>query len=215
MNGARPVVPADAGTRVRILRAAAALFHAHGFERTSVKQIAAAAGIQKSTVYHHFQSKQDLLFDILSHTVDMAMGGLLDIVRSDRAASERMRMAVRHHVVNLVNDLDNVACFVEEGKALGIEHREAYVAKRDAYERCFRQIIEDGMATREFRPLNVRLAGFAILGMCNWLVRWYRPDGSTPAEEIAAHLGELAVAALSRGHLDVPPQTATRVEAAR
>lgn len=190
-------VSVDPGTRARILRAAAALFHTQGFEATSVKQIAAAAGIQKSTLYHHFPSKQHLLFDILSHTVDLAVGGLQEIVRSDRPAAERLRAAVRHHVVNLVNDLDNVACFVEEGKALAPEYRAAHIAKRDAYERGFRQIIEDGVARGEFRPLDVRLAGFAILGMCNWMVRWYRPDGAMPADEIAALLGTLAVDALA------------------
>lgn len=189
--------PGDADTRARILRAAAALFHAYGFEGTSMKQIASAAGIQKSSVYHHFPSKQDLLFDILSHTVDEAIGGLQEIVRADRPARERMHLAVRHHVVNLVNDLDNVACFVEEGKALSPPHHAAHVAKRDAYERCFRQIIEDGIARGEFRPLDVRLAGFAILGMCNWMVRWYRPGGPNTPEEIASHLGDLAVAALT------------------
>ncbi len=193
----RATPPSDAGTRVRILRAAAALFHAHGFEGTSMKQIAAVAGIQKSSVYHHFPSKQDLLFDILSHTVDEAMGGLQEIARSDRPARERIRLAVRHHIVNLVNDLDNVACFVEEGKALAPEHHAAHVAKRDAYERCFRQIIEDGVAWGEFRPVDVRLAGFAILGMCNWMVRWYHPGGPNTPDEVATHLGDFAVAALT------------------
>ncbi len=207
--------PSDAGTRARILRAAAALFHAHGFEGTSMQQIAAAAGIRKSTVYHHFSSKQDLLFDILSHTVDIAMDGLLAIVRSDRPPGERMRLAVRHHVVNLVNDLDNVACFVEEGKALAPEHRAAHVAKRDAYERCFREIIEDGVARGAFRPLDVRLTGFAILGMCNWMVRWYHPGGPATAEEIAALLGDLAVTALAAGAAELRSEPAAAAEAVR
>lgn len=215
MRPARAGVPTDPGTRSRILRAAAALFHAHGFEGTSVKQIAAAAGIQKSTVYHHFPSKQNLLFDILSHTVDLAVGGLQEIVRSDRPAAERLRAAVRHHVRNLVDDLDNVACFVEEGKALAPEYRAAHVAKRDAYERGFRQIIADGMARGEFRRVDVRLAGFAILGMCNWMVRWYRPDGSMPAEEIAALLGDLAVGALTSRSPQSPVEQAAQMEATR
>lgn len=189
--------PNDVGTRARILRAAAMLFHARGYEGTSMKAIADVVGIQKSSLYHHFSSKDELLFEILQHTVDLATGGLQEIARSSRPAAERLRLAVRHHVINLVEDLDNVACFVEEGKALGPVHREVYIAKRDAYERCFRQIIEDGIARGEFRRADVRLAGFAVLGMCNWLVRWFHPDGPNTPEEIAAHLGDLAVAALA------------------
>src|SRR5574340_331795 len=150
--------PKDAGTRARILRAAAMLFHARGVEGTSMKAIAEAVGIQKSSLYHHVRSKDELLFEILQHTVDVATGGLQEIAQSRRPAAERLRLAVRHHVINLVEDLDNVACFVEESKALGPTHREAYIAKRDAYEQYFREIIEDGIARGEFRRTDVRLA---------------------------------------------------------
>jgi len=199
----------EESTRARILRAAAAQFHARGFEGTSMLEIAAAAGIRKSSLYHHFRSKQELLFEILRHTVDMALAGLREIAGADRPAAERLRLAVRHHVLNLVEDLDNVACFVEEGRALAAEHREAYIAQRDAYERCFRQIIEDGAASGEFAPVDARLAGFAILGMCNWMVRWYRPDGASTPEDVAAQFGDLAVAALGRGRANVVPPVTT------
>jgi len=184
------------GTRARILRAAAAQFHARGFEGTRMHQIAAAAGIGKSSLYHHFRGKQELLFEILRHTVEMAMAGLREIADSDLPATERLRLAVRHHVTNLVEDLDNVACFVEEGRALAPQHREAYIAQRDAYEGYFRRIIEEGAARGEFDPVDVRLAGFAILGMCNWMARWYRPDGPNTPEEVADQFADLAVAAL-------------------
>lgn len=187
----------EAGTRSRILRAAAALFHAQGFERTSMQAVAAAVGIQKSSLYHHFRSKDEILFEILRHTVDTASGGLEEIAAAPRPAADRLRLAVRHHVTNLVADLDNVACFVEEGKALPAPYREIYIARRDAYERCFRTIIDDGIRAGEFRPADVRLAGFAVLGMCNWMVRWYHPGGVHTPEEIAAALGEFAVGALT------------------
>lgn len=213
---ARAVSSPNGDTRTRILTAAAALFHARGFEGTSMKQIAAAAGIQKSSLYHHFPGKQELLFYILAHTVDLAIVGLQEIARSNRSAAERLRLAVRHHVINLVNDLDNVACFVEEGKALAPQHRETYVAKRDAYERCFRQIIEDGIRSGEFRRTDVRLAGFAVLGMCNWMVRWYHPDGPNTPEEVAGHLGDLAAAALvAHRPADIPAAARVTVEGSR
>jgi AcrR family transcriptional regulator len=130
----------------------------------------------------------------------MALAGLQTIASSDRPAAERLRLAVRHHIVTLVEDLDNVACFVEEGRALAPPHLEAHIATRDAYERCFRQIIEDGVRRGEFAPVDVRLAGFAILGMCNWTVRWFRPDGPWTPEEISRHFGDLAAAALGAAY---------------
>ena len=199
----------EEGTRSRILRAAALLFHTQGFERTSMQAVAAAVGIQKSSLYHHFRSKDEILFEILRHTVDAASGGLEAIAAAPRPAADRLRMAVRHHVTNLVADLDNVACFVEEGKALPASYRESYVVKRDRYEQFFRMIIADGIRAGEFAPTDVRLAGFAVLGMCNWMVRWYHPDGSNTPDEIAVALGEYAVGAL-RGGVIAPVPAAAR-----
>jgi AcrR family transcriptional regulator len=158
-----------------------------------MSDIADAVGFQKSSLYHHFASKQELLFEILSHTVETAIGGLKEIASSSRPAAERLRMAIRHHVLHLVEDLDNVACFVEEGKALEPPYRDQYLEKRDAYEDEFRRILEEGIASGEFRATDVPLAGFAVLGMCNWVVRWYRPGGPHTPEEIASSLGEIAV----------------------
>jgi hypothetical protein len=49
-----------------------------------------------------------------------------------------------------VEDLDNVACFVEEGKALEPPYREEYLQKRDGYEGEFRKILQDGIAEGNF-----------------------------------------------------------------
>lgn len=163
-----------------------------------MSDIADAVGIQKSSLYHHFESKQELLFEILNHTVESAIGGLKEIASSPRPAAERLRAAIRHHIVHLVEELDNVACFVEEGKALEPPYREDYLTKRDAYEGEFRGILEDGIASGEFRETDVRLAGFAVLGMCNWVVRWYRPEGPYTPEDIAKHLGDIATSGLIR-----------------
>jgi AcrR family transcriptional regulator len=186
----------DVGTREKILKSAASLFHRRGFEATGMSDIANAVGIQKSSLYHHFESKQKLLFEILSHTVETAIGGTREIASSHLPAPERLRMAIRNHIVNLVDDLDNVACFVEEGKALEPPYREEYLRKRDAYEGEFRRILEEGIASGEFRKTDVRLAGFAVLGMCNWVVRWYHPEGPHTPDEIASSLAEVAVLGL-------------------
>ncbi|MBI4279134.1 MAG: TetR/AcrR family transcriptional regulator [Armatimonadetes bacterium] len=188
----------DRATRARILKAAASLFRQKGFKATSMREIAQAVGVGKSSLYHHFSNKQTLLFEILAYTVDRAVCGLREIALSDRPAAARLRAAVAHHIINLIEDRDNVACFIEEGRALAPEHRQAYVARRDEYEYYFRRIVEDGIARGEFSSTNVRLAGFAVLGMANWVVRWYHPDGRLSGTEIANHFGDFAVRALTR-----------------
>jgi len=95
--------------------------------------------------------------------------------------------------VELVRDLDNVACFVEEGRFLEPTYLNAHLASRDEYERSFRRILSEGIAASEFRPVSVELTSLALLGMCNWVARWYRPGGDLDADGVAADFAELAV----------------------
>ncbi len=192
--------------REHILRVAAHLFRTRGYRGTSMRDLAEAVGFTKSSLYHHFRSKQDLLLEILQHTVDRAIRRLERIARSSLSPSERLRLAVENHIVHLIEDLDNVVCFIEEGKNLAPERLRKYIQQRDRYERFFRDIVQEGIQAGEFRPTDVRLAGWAILGMCNWVAKWYRRDGPYTAQEIAIHFGEFAVRALSRGYPVIWPQ---------
>jgi TetR/AcrR family transcriptional regulator, cholesterol catabolism regulator len=189
----------DEGMRGLILQAAAALFRRQGFERTTVRSIAEAVGLKKGSLYHYISSKQRLLFEILEHTLEESLPQLERIAAGSAPAAERLRDAVRLHILTLARDRDNVACFIEEGRWLAPEYRAAHQATRDRYEGLFRRIIADGIDAGEFAQGDVRLAGFAVLGIVNWVVRWYQPDGRYRAEQIAAQFGDYAVGALGGG----------------
>ena len=187
------------GMRASILKAAAALFRRQGFERTTVQSIADAVGLKKGSLYHYITGKQRLLFEILQHALEHSLPALERIASSPSPAAARLRGAVRLHILTLARDHDNVACFLEEGRWLAPEFRAAHQVTRDRYEGCYRRIIADGIASGEFAPTDVRLAGFAVLGIVNWVVRWYRPEGRLRAEEIAERFGDYAVGLLAGG----------------
>ena len=186
-------------TREQLLRAAAHLFREQGFHGTSVAEVASAAGITKSSFYHHFASKQALLAEILTDTVSRVTPAVEAIAQADLPAVERLRAAARCHVVELIHDQDKVACFVEEGRFLASDYRDAFVAARDRYEQSFRLILEDGVRTGEFRPMSVSLASLAVLGMCNSVVHWYQPSGQLDVDTVAEEFAELAVKSLLSG----------------
>lgn len=188
---------AERTTRSRILEEAAGLFRREGFNGASMQDLAAVVGITKSTLYHHFPSKQALLSEIVELTVNRVTPALEAIAEADLPAAARLRQAVMRHIVELIHDQDNVACFLEEGRFLSPEFRQSHVANRDRYEQYFRRIVADGIGAGEFRQMDVRLASLAVLGLCNSVAAWYRPDGSFEPDEIAEHFGELAVQALS------------------
>jgi TetR/AcrR family transcriptional regulator, cholesterol catabolism regulator len=186
-------------TREQLLRAAAHLFREQGFHGTGVAEIAAAAGITKSSLYHHFPSKQALLAEVLMDTVSRVTPAVEAVAAADMSATERLREAARRHVVELIRDQDKGACLVEEGRFLAHDYRDVFVAKRDRYEQSFRCILEDGIGSGEFRAVSVRLASLAVLGMCNSVVHWYQPSGQLDLETVADEFADLAVKAVLNG----------------
>ncbi|HZD23780.1 MAG TPA: TetR/AcrR family transcriptional regulator [Acidimicrobiia bacterium] len=188
-------------TRERILQTAAAQFRRRGFKGTSMQDLAREVGLTKSGLYHHFPSKEALLAEILETTVNRTYPAVEEVATSAAPAGERLRTVVYLHVIALIHDQDNQACFIEEGRHLTRDAMEAYVKKRDRYEQFFRRILEDGIEGGEFIEHDVRLVAMALLGMCNWIVRWYRPDGGRSPEEIAAVFSNLAIRALVDGHM--------------
>ncbi|GMQ84991.1 MAG: TetR/AcrR family transcriptional regulator [Acidimicrobiia bacterium] len=188
-------------TKERIRMEAAALFREKGFNGTSMAELAAEVGITKSSLYHHFSSKQALLSEIIELTVNRVTPLVEAVAASNLPIRERLGRAVALHTVEAIHDQDAIACFIEEGRYLAPDFMEAHVAKRDHYELIFRGMFEEGIASGEFLDQDVDLAVKAILGMCNSAVRWYRPGGGHTPEQIASEFAHFAV----RGALVPPP----------
>ena len=147
----------------------------------------------KSSLYHHFPKKQALLSEIIELTVSRVMPLVQDVAESGWPIRERLSRAVAIHTAEAIRDQDAVACFVEEGRYLTPDFMAAHVIKRDAYEHIFRQIFEEGIESGDFLDQDADLSVRAILGMCNSVVRWYRPGGRHTPEQIASEFGEIAV----------------------
>ncbi len=186
-------------SRERILTAAAALFHEKGFNGTGMTDLANRVGMTKSSLYHHFPKKQALLSEIIEVTVNRVTPLVQQIVESDQPIRQRLHRAVTIHTAEAIRDQDAVACFIEEGRYLSPDFMAAHVLKRDRYERLFRQVFEEGIASGEFVDQDPELAVRAILGMCNSVVRWYRADGRHTPDEIALSFADMAVRVASVG----------------
>ncbi|MCL1593197.1 MAG: TetR/AcrR family transcriptional regulator [Actinomycetia bacterium] len=195
-------------TRARIRLEAAALFRNKGFNGTSMADLATEVGISKSSLYHHFSSKQALLSEIIELTVNRVTPVVSEVAESDLPIAERVRTAIALHTVAAIRDRDAIACFIEEGRYLSPDFMTTHIANRDRYERIFRDMLKEGIATGDFVEQDVGIAAKAILGMCNSVVRWYQPSGRYSPEEIAAEIAEFVV----RGASPAPTLGLTREE---
>lgn len=180
-------------TRERIRSEAATLFSRNGFNGASMAELAHAVGITKSSLYHHFPSKQALLSEIIELTVARVTPLVQEVADMDLPATDRLSRAIILHTVEAIRDQDAIACFIEEGRYLAPDFMATHVANRDAYEQVFRGMLEDGVASGEFVEQDVGIAAKAVLGMCNSVVRWYRPGGEHSPEEIADEFARFAI----------------------
>lgn len=193
--------------------AATRLFRERGFHATSMQDLAEALGMNRGSLYHYIESKDDLLWAIVSGALERLDARVRPEIESDAPAGERLRRAIDAHLAFAAEHGDELALVQIELRSLGDERRREIIHRRDAYEAAWRRAVDDGIAAGELRPLNVTLATIAILSACNWFTQWYRADGPLSAEEIGGvfaglYLDGMRVVAAPSTHDSPPPETA-------
>ncbi len=171
--------------RSDIIHAAAQIFRQKGFHATSMQEIADAVKLQKSSLYHHFPSKQNILLTILDQALDLLIADMQAVVQSDLPPEDKLRRAVHVYVDRLTEDADLATVLMIEHRSLVPKLKTGHVRRRDRYEALWRQLIQEGMHQGVFREMDPKVAGFALLGVQNWMLTWFRTDGDMPAAEFA------------------------------
>lgn len=177
----------DPETRTaQIYEAAARVFCERGFGQSSMRDVAAAVDMTKAGVYHHISSKDELLFGIMSYGMDMFEEGVLDRVEQIRDPLERLRAAIRGHVLLVTRDRPKeVTVILNEPVSLRGDYREKIDLRKRRYVRFLNQTFRELRRQGVMRDIDPRVATFALLGMINWIYQWYRPDGRIADTELA------------------------------
>jgi len=182
--------------RLQILESAVRAFAARGFHGTSMEEIAGELRLTRGSLYYYFRDKEEIL--ALCHAV--ALEAVLAAFEKVRASAmppdEKLRRLILQHVKIQVDKFHGTALALELD-ALRPASRSAVVAGRDRYDRGLRELIEEGIRARLFRPVDTKLAAFAVVGAINWIGRWYRPEGGATPDELGSEFADLFLAALS------------------
>ncbi|HSM14730.1 MAG TPA: TetR/AcrR family transcriptional regulator, partial [Thermoanaerobaculia bacterium] len=171
-----PAGPAAERRRREILAAAARQFRARGLHATGMREIAAELGMTAGNLYYYFPSKQDLL----AWCQQEALGRLLALAERVAAdpggADARLRDLIAGHVLILNEETPGSLAHLEVNE-VAEDRREELLALRRRYESLITGLIEEGIASGIFRPIEARLATLALLGASNWTVKWFDQDG--------------------------------------
>jgi hypothetical protein len=98
----------------------------------------------------------------------------------------------------MMDHLDLVAVYLHEYRNLPSGRQEEALAVQKHYEQVLERIVQDGIAAGDFRPVNVKMVVFGLLGMLNWTHQWFSPEGSFSSQEVATILADLALHGLLR-----------------
>jgi AcrR family transcriptional regulator len=183
-----------------IVRAAAVCFGGVGYHATTLETIAARVGVSKVTLYRYVSSKEELLWRVFERTIEAFHGGLEGIVQQGLPPDETLRRIVHHQVRMLTTHLPFLAVFFSEEGELPAQLAQRVARTKRQYDRTIEGVVRRGIRQGTFRDVNPILLVFAILGACNWLYKWYRPDGRLAPDRIA----DVFVTLLEGGYLSQP-----------
>ncbi len=183
-------------SRDDILQASARIFGDKGFHAASMQEIADAVDLQKGSLYHHVSSKQEILAALLEQALELLIAELREVMAVELPPAGKLRRAVRSYLTRLADNAELARVLLFEYRSLEPDLLARHVERRDTYEALWRQILAEGVEAGQFRKVDVPVAGFALLGMQNWMINWYRPDGRLDPEEVADRFVDLMLEGL-------------------
>ena len=170
--------------RKKIREAAARLFAEKGFENTTTRDIAEAAGINNASLYYYFDSKEQLLYQILEEVIRTGLERMTEIEQSPRPLKEKLALTLRIHTTAAV-DFDKMKLLVHDQRSLSPGHREELNQKQSEYVSRLIAILQQLQDQGEMLDIDLTVCAYAFFGMVSWAYRWYRPEGKVKLEELS------------------------------
>lgn len=177
-----------------LIEVATQVFFEKGYDGASLQDIADRLGMLKGSLYYYIQSKEDLLFDVISSVHREGLAVIRARAEVEGDPLQRLEDVIGGHVEHTCRNLVPTAVFLHELSALPPERRKEVLGSEHAYQGVFRGLIElaqkEGLVRAEVDP---RLAALSVLGSTNWVYRWFRPGGEFTPEKIGAQMAEMAI----------------------
>lgn len=193
-RAAAPELPTDR----RLYDAAVRLFAERGYHGTSVREIVGSVGVQPAAFYYHYPSKEYLLCEIMSRTLEELTVAVEEATADLATAEERLFAALHAHVT--FHALHPLETFVTDSelRALPPADRKRIVRLRDRYESIFTSILEEGSASGEFLVHDAKVETYALMALATAVATWYSPRGRLSVARVAEIYGSLVLDGVRR-----------------
>jgi AcrR family transcriptional regulator len=204
--------------RAEILDHAAKLFHAQGYHATTMDDLAESLKLNKGTLYYYYESKANVLFEILLNTSEQRLA-MMRAQSADMSSEDAVRHFVEDTISYLAQHPVEAAVSFQEAPFLSqwlSKDQVRVIQKRHRdFEKHAVDAVTKGQAGHVFDPdLDPRVAAQALTGIVSWFVRWYRPNSRLSAKEIARQSSSLALRGLLVREAADPRMQVSRIASA-
>lgn len=194
--------PKSERTRKRILDSAARVFRRDG-HAARLSDIAAEAGMQTGSLYYHFDSREDLVEEVLQIGLDAAWTQVCEALAALPATAtprQRLETAIRAHATAILDTSDYSAANTRLFSMASPGVRERHYVQQQRYGEHFHELISAAVASGELRAdLDLPVARMLLFGAMNWTIEWYRPDSGRSTELVIDHLVAMVFEGLAFG----------------
>lgn len=163
------------GARGRLLTEAARLFREKGYERTTVRDLAAAVGIQSGSLFHHFRTKEEILKAVMVETIRLNTALMQAALQAAKSSRDKLRGLIRAELESINGQTgEAMAVLVFEWRSLSAASQAEVLELRDIYEALWLDVLEalKSEGALEADPFVVRRM---LTGALSWTVTWYNP----------------------------------------
>jgi AcrR family transcriptional regulator len=181
-----------------VYRTAAQIILRKGYDATSINDIANALGMTKAGLYHYINGKKELLFDIMNFGLDELDEEVARPAHSIPDARERLRCIIASHAQLVTRGQGAITILVDEITALTPAQNRMITRRKREYFNRLRDVLNELKEAGKLHDVDTTVATFSLLGMINWLSRWFRQDGDLTQEQVAEQIATIALHGLMR-----------------
>jgi TetR/AcrR family transcriptional regulator, cholesterol catabolism regulator len=167
-----------------ILARAAELFYKKGYHATTIEDVAREVGMLKGSLYYHIRSKEDLLYELLLGIIVKGVAHASKAIEGVEDPTERLKKAVEAQIEHIIQNQTYVGLFLHEFDTLSGRRQKRIQEEMLKYQKIFVDAIREGQKQGHFVDADTLLLTDAILGMTNWIYRWYPGTKNTGPDTI-------------------------------
>jgi AcrR family transcriptional regulator len=192
----------------QIFAEAARLFAERGFAGTSLQDVADAMGMTRPALYYYVRNKDELLARLVTETTEAPAAEIRRLAKHpDADAAVRLRGVARAMALRRATDPNRFQMLVRSEAELPPDLAASHRTAQRATLRELIRLIEEGVETGQFRPVDPRTTALAVIGMCNWIAWWQHSLGEQTPNEVADQIADLALGMVRQPDGHVPGAT--------